>query len=126
MALGRKKHGGRREPKFDGAASLDSVRLNPRDRIGGRDDDAPPKRRTAKSRPVEDDEEDEMPRERPRKTRAAERKDSKSKARGRSRSGLGRLIYWGAVLGLWAVIAAAGVIVWVGAHLPAIQSLEIP
>ena len=126
MALGRKKQGGRKEPKFDGAASLDSVRLNPRDRIGGRDDDdAPPKRRAAKSRPLDDDE-DDMPRERLRKTRAAERKESKSKARGRSRSGLGRLVYWGAVLGLWAIIAGAGVIIWVGAHLPAIQSLEIP
>ena len=126
MALGRKKQGGRKEPKFDGAASLDSVRLNPRDRIGGRDDDdAPPKRRAAKSRPLDDDE-DDMPRERPRKSRAAERKESKSKARGRSRSGLGRLVYWGAVLGLWAIIAGAGVIIWVGAHLPAIQSLEIP
>ena len=125
MALGRKKQGGRKEPKFDGAASLDGVRLNPRDRIGGRDDDdAPPKRRAAKSRPLDDDE-DDMPRERPRKTRAAERKESKSKARGRSRSGLGRLVYWGAVLGLWAIIAGAGVIIWVGAHLPAIQSLEI-
>ena len=127
MALGRKKQSGRKEPRFDGAASLDGVRLNPRDRIGGREDDeTPPKRRAAKSRPVEDDEEDEMPRERPRKSRSVERKDSKSKARGRSRSGLGRLIYWGAVLGLWAIIAAAGVVVWVGAHLPAIQSLEIP
>ena len=67
-----------------------------------------------------------MPRERPRKTRAAERKENKSKARGRSRSGLGRLVDWGAVLGLWAIIAGAGVIIWVGAHLPAIQSLEIP
>ncbi len=37
-----------------------------------------------------------------------------------------RLAYWGAVFGLWAVIAAVGVAVWVGAHLPAIQSLEIP
>ena len=35
-------------------------------------------------------------------------------------------MYWGAVLGLWAIIAGAGVIIWVGAHLPAIQSLEIP
>ncbi|MBS4002258.1 MAG: penicillin-binding protein [Afipia sp.] len=126
MALGRKKNSGRKEPKFDGAASLDGVRLNPRDRIGGVDDNVPPKRRAAKSRPVEYDEEDDMPRERPRKTRAAERKENKSKARGRSRSGLGRLVYWGAVLGLWAIIAGAGVIIWVGAHLPAIQSLEIP
>ena len=51
---------------------------------------------------------------------------SKRKSRQRERSGLGRLVYWGAVLGLWAVIAAVGVVIWVGAHLPAIQSLEIP
>ena len=30
------------------------------------------------------------------------------------------------MLGLWAVIAVVGVVVWAGAHLPAIQSLEIP
>jgi penicillin-binding protein 1A len=30
------------------------------------------------------------------------------------------------VLGLWAAIAIVGVVIWVGAHLPAIQSLEIP
>jgi penicillin-binding protein 1A len=45
--------------------------------------------------------------------------------RGR-RFGFGRIIYWGAVLGLWAIIAAIGLVVWVGAHLPPIQSLEIP
>ena len=42
------------------------------------------------------------------------------------RSGIGRVIYWGAVLALWAVIAAIGAVVWVGVHLPPIQSLEIP
>ena len=30
------------------------------------------------------------------------------------------------MLGLWGAIATVGLIVWVGAHLPAIQSLEIP
>lgn len=39
MALGRKKKSGRTEPKFDGAASLDGVRLNPWDRVGGPEDD---------------------------------------------------------------------------------------
>ena len=110
MALGRKKKSGRKEPKFDGAASLDNVRLNPWDRVGGPedDDDVRPKRR-AKSRPVDDDE-DDAPREpRPRKTRASGRKESKAKAKGRARSGFGRLVYWGAVLGLWAIIAGAGV-----------------
>lgn len=125
MALGRKKKSSRTEPKFDGAASLDSVRLNSWDRIGGPEDDedVKPKRRAAKSRPVDDDEDDAPP---PRKSRASARKDTKTKSKPRSRSVVGRLVYWGAVLGLWAVIAIAGVIVWVGAHLPAIQSLEIP
>jgi penicillin-binding protein 1A len=45
---------------------------------------------------------------------------------GKQRSGIGQVIYWGAVLALWAVIAAIGVLVWIGAHLPPIQSLEIP
>ena len=37
-----------------------------------------------------------------------------------------RLGYWVLVLGLWFGIAGAGAIAWVGAHLPPIQSLEIP
>lgn len=127
MALGRKKKSSRREPKFDGAASLDGIRLNPWDRVGGPEDDedVKPKRRAVKARSADDDE-DGARESRPRKTRASARKDSKTRAKGRSRSGIGRLVYWGAVLGLWAIIAGAGVVVWVGAHLPAIQSLEIP
>jgi penicillin-binding protein 1A len=54
------------------------------------------------------------------------RQPRKKKRAGKQRSGLGRLIYWGAVLALWAVIAAIGLLVWIGAHLPPIQSLEIP
>ena len=41
-------------------------------------------------------------------------------------SRLRRLIYWGLVLSLWLVIAAAGTMVWVAINLPPIQSLEIP
>ncbi|MGH6670961.1 MAG: transglycosylase domain-containing protein, partial [Xanthobacteraceae bacterium] len=44
----------------------------------------------------------------------------------RGRSGIGRVLYWGAVLALWGAIAVAGIVVWVGAHLPPIQSLQIP
>ena len=54
------------------------------------------------------------------------RQPRKKKRAGKRRSGFGRLIYWGAVLALWAVIAAIGLLVWIGAHLPPIQSLEIP
>jgi penicillin-binding protein 1A len=53
--------------------------------------------------------------------------------RSRRRSGklgkrtlIGRLAYWSLVAGLWLAIGAAGVVVWVGAHLPPIQSIEIP
>ncbi len=70
-----------------------------------------------------DSDDDEAPRER--KPRAS-RSSRKRKASGRARGGLFRLFYWGAVLGLWGAIAVVGVIVWVGAHLPPIQSLEIP
>ena len=62
---------------------------------------------------------------------------SGSKSRGKSagkhsgggrswRSITGRTLYWGAVAGLWLVIAVIGGAIWVGAHLPPIQSLEIP
>src|SRR5262249_30417879 len=37
-----------------------------------------------------------------------------------------RLLYWGLVLALWAVIAGIGAVVWTAAHLPPIQSLEVP
>ena len=36
------------------------------------------------------------------------------------------MVYWAAVAALWLVIAAIGVVFWVGSHLPPIQSLEIP
>src|SRR6202142_4633230 len=44
----------------------------------------------------------------------------------RKRSLIGRTIYWSLVLGLWLAIGAAGTLAWTGAHLPPIQSLEIP
>ncbi len=51
------------------------------------------------------------------------RKSRKGRAK---RSLLGRLIYWSLVLGLWLAIGAVGTVAYVGAHLPPIQSLEIP
>jgi penicillin-binding protein 1A len=45
---------------------------------------------------------------------------------GKGRSGFGRILYWALVLGLWAIIAAIGVVAWIGAQLPPIHSLEIP
>src|SRR4051794_19499912 len=118
MAWGRKKSGGRREPMFGLAASLAELRLGPQDRVSVADDKS--KARTAK--PKTRDAEGDAPRER--KTRAS-RGSSKRKSKSRARGAVYRLLYWGAVLGLWAAIAVVGVVVWVGAHLPAIQSLEI-
>jgi penicillin-binding protein 1A len=120
MAWGRKKSGGRREPQFGLAASLAELRLGPQDRIPSAEDK--PKKRSAKPKP-DDDADDDSPRER--KPRAS-KSGSKRRSKTRARSGLYRLVYWGAVLGLWGVIALVGVMVWVGAHLPAIQALEIP
>ncbi|WP_029583934.1 transglycosylase domain-containing protein [Bradyrhizobium sp. URHD0069] len=120
MAWGRKKSGGRKEPQFGLAAALSELRLSPQDRIAPAADEKP-KKPSPKPKAAETD--DDAPRER--KARAT-RSGSKRRSRGGSRSRLFRLFYWGAVLGLWAAIAVVGVVVWVGAHLPAIQSLEIP
>ena len=60
----------------------------------------------------------------PKKSAPASRKKKKSK--GPRRSILGRIAYWSLVIGLWCFIGAIGVIGWVAAHLPPIQSLEVP
>ncbi len=120
MAWGRKKSGGRKEPQFGLAASLSELRLGPQDRVASGGDE--PKKKPSAKRKAGDSG-DDAARERKPRAKAA---NGKRKSSARARSGLGRLVYWGAVLGLWAVIAAVGVVIWVGAHLPAIQSLEIP
>src|SRR6266550_99251 len=123
MAWGRKKSGGRKEPQFGLGASLSELRLSPQDRVPGAGDDEKPKKSPNRKTAADTDDDDDIPRERkPRARRGA----SKRRSRGRSRRGLVRLFYWGVVFGLWAAIALVGVIVWVGAHLPPIQALEIP
>jgi penicillin-binding protein 1A len=117
MAWGRKKSGGRKEPRFGRAAALADLRLDPKDRIPAASD----KPKKAAKRRAEADDDEPPPRE-----RKVKEKPSKRKSSSRGRFGLSRLIYWGAVLGLWGAIAVVGVVVWVGAHLPAIQLLEIP
>src|SRR5438445_3199840 len=127
MAWGRKKSGGRKEPQFGLAAALSELRLTPQDRIPSGAEDKPTKisarRKAAERKADEMDDDDPPPRERkPRSPRSGTRRRAKS----RSRPSLSRLIYWTAVLGLWGAIVLVGVVVWVGAHLPPIQSLEIP
>ena len=60
----------------------------------------------------------------PRKSASGSRKKKKNK--GPRRSLLGRAAYWSLVVGLWCFIGTIGVIGWVAAHLPPIQSLEVP
>ncbi len=50
----------------------------------------------------------------------------RKKRRGKQRSLIGRIAYWSLVLGLWCFIGALGALGWVAAHLPPIQSLEVP
>ena len=88
-------------------ARLD-LRLRPQDRAGG-----PPAARGDASRRRRDG--SSRPRSKPHRG-----------SRGKGRSGFGRMIYWGVVLALWAFICAIGLLVWIGIHLPPIQSLEIP
>ena len=54
------------------------------------------------------------------------KKKRKSGGGGKQRSTLGHIVYWSLVLGLWCFIGAIGVVGWVAAHLPPIQSLEVP
>jgi penicillin-binding protein 1A len=113
-AKGRKS-GTRKEPRFGPDSSLDDLRLGADDRVALSEDEPAPRRRKAAS--------DDAPRER--KPRRSGR-ESRSAVRSWPRLRLGRLVYWGAVLGIWAVIAVVGLVIYVGAHLPPIQSLEIP
>jgi penicillin-binding protein 1A len=64
---------------------------------------------------------------RPKPEKASRHKNRRKRKRGGGGlSKIGRVAYWGVVAGLWLIIAAIGGTVWVGAHLPPIQSLEIP
>src|SRR5437879_3123129 len=101
MASGRRKSGARREPVFDSSPEL---RVDPAERSAPEPDRPAPKPR---------------------------RKKKKKAARGgggggKRRSLVGRLTYWSLVAALWVVIGGVGAVAYVGAHLPPIQSLEIP
>src|SRR4051794_8368776 len=121
MGLGKKK-GGRKEPLFGLPAALADLRLTAADRIPG-GDDKPKKSTKSSAKRKSEDAGDEPSRER---KAPAGRGSAKRRSKSRIGAGLGRLVYWGAVLGLWGAIAVIGVVIYVGAHLPPIQSLEIP
>ena len=100
----RRKQRARREPRLDGAGKPFDLRLSAGDRA--------------------------VPATSARGNRAGSAKPhpgKTSKARKRTnRSGWRRAAYWACVASLWAVIAAIGAVAWIGAHLPPIQSLEVP
>ncbi|WP_456618402.1 MULTISPECIES: transglycosylase domain-containing protein [unclassified Bradyrhizobium] len=121
MAWGKKK-GGRKEPLFGLPAALADLRLTAADRIPG-GDDKPKKSAKSPAKRKSEESGEEPPRER---KAPAGRSGAKRRSKSRGGFGIGRLVYWGAVLGLWGAIAVIGLVVWVGAHLPPIQSLEIP
>src|SRR5450631_3568026 len=98
MAQGKGQSGGRREPVFDNSPDL-RVSAGDRPAAGA---SKPPSKRPAR------------------------RKRKPSRGGGKRRSLIGRLAYWSLVLGLWVGIGGIGTVAWVGAHLPPIQSLEIP
>ena len=111
--MGRRSKSVRREPKFDVGVPNRELRADPHDRLAGSDDD---ERRVKSARA------------RSRAAKPAPQKPQKKPAgkKVRRRSFLGRLVYWGVVLALWGTIALVGLTAWVGAHLPSIQSLEVP
>ncbi len=94
-----------RERKRSGEADGFDLRMRPQDRIGG-----PPRSDSGSGSG----------------RRPSAPRQSRKPRRGKRRSGFARLFYWGFVLALWAVIAGIGALVWIGIHLPAILSLEIP
>src|SRR5215472_11879748 len=99
MASKRGQTGARREPVFDKGPEL---RIDAEDRPAPGADSEKPAARSRKRRR--------------RKMRRAHG----------SRSFIARSAYWSLVVGLWLAIGGAGFVAWVGAHLPPIQSLEIP
>lgn len=118
MASGRRKVSARREPVFASANQGADLR----DRPGAGDESDRPRARRGAAK--------ENSRQSGGRTESrSEKSGAKQRRKGGGSGGrslFGRLLYWGFVLGLWGIIAAIGAIAWIGAHLPAIQSLEVP
>jgi len=122
MAGKRKARGERKEPLFGLRAAGADLRLTAEDRIPGPESDGRAKKAAAKAvgKPA-------TRAEAPAPWEKAAGDSTASGAEpGTWRLRLARIAYWCLVLCLWSMIGAVALVVWVGAHLPAIQSLEIP
>ena len=116
--MGGPKNKERREPVFDAADAADTAAESPSRRAkSGSAKPASAKSGSAKSGSANSASATAASR--------PKRKRSRKRAGGRKWT-VGRAAYWGAVGALWLLIATIGGVVWVGAHLPPIQSLEIP
>lgn len=136
MAAFRKKQA-RHEPLFDATPTPGmGLRLSADDRVGG-----PPESRKRAKGAASEPEMVEPRAERRARSPKADNDDSRGSARGakgrgakKKRGGgsgrgggrIRRLAYWAAVLMLWVGVAAGGMLIYVFAHLPPIQSLEVP
>ena len=118
--MARRSASARKEPEFDidvaPAVSIDPVK------------DRAARLPVVKARDKSDADSEPAPR---RSSAKSESKRDKSAPGKRRRGGGGgftwrRALYWAVVLALWVVIGGIGAIVWVGMHLPPLQSLEIP
>jgi penicillin-binding protein 1A len=66
------------------------------------------------------------PEDRPTPRRRPENRKEKKRPRRRSRSYLGRLFYWGVVLGVWGVVTLGGLFAYYASQLPPIDQLAVP
>ncbi len=110
-----------RERRKRGGANHDDLDLSPEDRGSA------PSEKPSPRRHHNDDDDDAAGPGKPAKTRRKRKsKTKRERGRGGKRVLVRRALYWGAVLGLWVLIAGIGFLIWIGIHLPPIQSLEIP
>ncbi|MEN5083877.1 PBP1A family penicillin-binding protein [Bosea sp. TWI1241] len=114
-----KRAGERREPSFepvrDDRYEEDDFRLSADDRPyrgGGSEPVAARRGRTQESKP--------------RQSQPKRGRGGRGGGRRRGRSFLGRIAYWGLVLGLWGVLGLGGIVAYHAAQLPPIDQLTVP
>ncbi|ALK08331.1 transglycosylase domain-containing protein [Blastochloris viridis] len=124
MAWKERRQGGHRAPEGESRprGTLD-LRLDPADRVGG-----PAGGKTSGGRiPAA---KAPTAKKRPPPSKAAHPEPAPRKPVRKARRGflgwIGRAVYWSVVIAIWAGLAGLGLLVWQAAHLPPIQSLDVP